>query len=233
MLENLPVYIAIVFGLTTVATLLLFYWVIRNSNIERKTAFFILIGSIDWLILQAVLTYIGIYNSSIEAMPPKILVFGIAPMLLFILFLFIRKSGRNFIDQLSIKHLTYLHVIRVPVEIVLLWLFMHKAIPQLMTFEGRNFDILAGITAPIIAYVGLTKGNLSKQIILLWNFICLGLLLNIVINAVLAAPFAFQRFAFDQPNIAIFYFPFSWLPTFVVPLVLFSHLVTIKQLLKK
>ena len=53
-----------------------------------------------------------------------------------------------------------------------------------------------------------------------------------VANAVLSAPFAFQKFGFDQPNIAILYFPFIWLPCCIVPIVLFSHLVTIRQIIK-
>jgi hypothetical protein len=60
--------------------------------------------------------------------------------------------------------------------------------------------------------------------------ICLGLLINIVSNAILSAPFPFQQFAFDQPNIAVLYFPFIWLPCCVVPLVLLSHLAAIRQL---
>jgi hypothetical protein len=42
--------------------------------------------------------------------------------------------------------------------------------------------------------------------------------------------FPFQQFAFDQPNIAVLYFPFIWLPSCVVPLVLLSHLAAIRQL---
>ena len=105
-------------------------------------------------------------------------------------------------------------------------------VPELMTFEGRNFDILAGITAPFMAYFVFEKKKLGRQTLLIWNFICLGLLANIVINALLSAPFPFQQFAFEQPNIAILNFPFSWLPTFVVPMVLFGHLVSIRQLIK-
>jgi hypothetical protein len=101
-----------------------------------------------------------------------------------------------------------------------------------MTFEGRNFDILAGITAPIIAYFSLKKVKLSRNVVLVWNIICLGLLINIVVNGFLSAPSPLQQLAFDQPNIAILNFPFSWLPTFIVPLVLFGHLVSIRQLLK-
>jgi hypothetical protein len=127
--------------------------------------------------------------------------------------------------------MTLLHTVRVLVEIVLFLLFIHKAVPGRMTFEGRNFDILAGLTAPVIFYFGFIRKRLDRKIILMWNFICLGLLLNIVVNAVLSAPFPFQKFAFDQPNIAILYFPFNWLPSCVVPLVLLSHLATIRQLL--
>jgi hypothetical protein len=102
-----------------------------------------------------------------------------------------------------------------------------------MTFEGRNFDILAGITAPFVAYVGITKGKLNKSVLLIWNILCLGLLLNIVINALLSAPSPIQQFAFDQPNVAILNFPYSWLPTCIVPIVLFAHLAAIRQLTRK
>jgi len=233
MLNNLPIFIAVLFGLTTLVTLLLFYWVLRNSRITSKKLALILIGLTDWLILQAIFTYIGIYSENIHSFPPKLFLFGVAPAIITIIILFVTKNGRAFIDSLSLDKITYLHVVRIPVEICLYWLFIYKAIPQLMTFEGRNFDILAGITAPLVAYFGIVKGKWSKQILLLWNFICLGLLANIVITALLSAPFPFQKLAFDQPNIAIFYFPFSWLPTFIVPMVLFAHLVSIRKLILK
>ena len=102
-----------------------------------------------------------------------------------------------------------------------------------MTFEGKNFDILSGITAPLIYYFGFVKFKINKTGILIWNFICLSLLINIVFLAVFSAPFPFQKFAFEQPNIALLYFPFIWLPSCVVPLVLLSHLAAIQQLLSK
>ena len=146
--------------------------------------------------------------------------------------LFATKIGRNYIDGLDLKYLTLLHIIRIPVELVLFWLFVYKTVPQLVTFTGRNYDILSGLSAPFIFYFGFIKNKLSKKSILIWNCICLGLLLNVVANVVLSAPFPFQKFAFDQPAIAIVYFPFIWLPSCIVPLVLFSHLASIRQLLK-
>jgi hypothetical protein len=234
MIKDLPLYIPIVFALTTLVCLLLFYWVVRNARLinNKAVANKILVGMLIWLGIQAILPLNNIYNSNTEALPPKIVIFGILPALLLTIYLFINKKGRIFIDSLPLDKLTYLNVVRVPVELVLFWLFLHKAVPELMTFEGRNFDIIAGITAAFVAYFGLSAGKERRKLVLIWNFICLGLLINIIVHAFSSAPSPLQQLAFEQPNIAILNFPFSWLPTFVVPVVLFGHLVSIRQLLK-
>lgn len=220
-----------VFGLTTFATLILFYFAIKNSLADSSKVKLIVIGLTLWLVIQAVLTLNNFYNADTTSFPPKFLMLVIPPLLV-IAFLFATKKGRDFIDSLPLINLTYLNIVRIPVELVLYWLFLNKAVPELMTFEGRNFDILAGATAPLVAYFGLRQQKLDRNIILVWNFIALGLLLNIVINAVLSVPFTFQKFAFDQPNIAVLNFPFSWLPAYIVPIILFGHLASIRQLSK-
>jgi hypothetical protein len=100
-----------------------------------------------------------------------------------------------------------------------------------MTFEGSNPDILSGISALLIYYFIFMKRKSSLMLLLVWNFIGLALLINIIIHAVLSAPSPLQQLAFEQPNVAVFYFPFIWLPSCIVPLVLFSHLASIRQLL--
>jgi hypothetical protein len=223
MIENLPLHISIIFSLTTVLTFLFF---LKASHHSKTISGIVL----TWLLLQALIGLSGFYTVT-DTLPPRFLLL-ILPPLLTILTLFLTPGGKNFIDRLDAKWLTYLHTVRVPVEMVLLWLFLNKQVPQLMTFEGRNFDILSGITAPVIAYMGYHKKRLGKGMLLAWNFICLVLLFNIVINAILSAPFPFQKFAFEQPNIGVLYFPFVWLPGFIVPLVLLSHLVCIRQLFR-
>jgi hypothetical protein len=223
-MENLPYYISLVFVLTTVLTAWIFY---KASNYSRATIAVLII----WLVLQALISMTGFYTVT-DTLPPRFLLL-VMPPLIGIILLFATSKGRQYIDRLNAKTLTILHAIRVPVEIVLWWLFLHKTIPELMTFEGRNFDILAGISAPLVFYFGYVKGIMSKMVILVWNFICLGLLINIVANAVLSAPFPFQQFGFDQPNIAVLYFPFIWLPCCVVPLVVLSHLACIRQLINR
>jgi cytochrome c biogenesis factor len=92
---------------------------------------------------------------------------------------------------------------------------------------------LAGITAPVIYYFSFIKSKIGKRTMIIWNCICLILLINIVINAALSTPSVLQQFAFKQPNIAILYFPFNLLPAVIVPLVLLSHLVSIRQMLSE
>lgn len=185
--------------------------------------------SVVWLFIQACLGYFGFYQG-VRTEPFRFLV-AVPPTILFILVLFISKKGKIWINTLDIKALTLVHIVRIPVEFILYGLFIYKMLPELATFSGRNFDILAGISAPFIYYFGFVKKRIGRNGIILWNVISLLLLLNIVINAILSIPAPFQKLAFDQPNIALFYFPFIWLPVFIVPLVLFSHLATIYKLI--
>ena len=222
-MENLPIYISILFGLITLLTVGLFYKATNRSILS-------LVILLTWLVIQAVIALTNFYTVT-DTIPPRFLLL-VMPPILFIILLFATNKGRIFIDSLDIKALTLLHIVRVPVEIVLFRLFIYIMIPELMTFEGRNFDVISGISAPLIYYFGFVQKQLSNKIIIIWNVLCLMLLFNIVINAVFSAPFPFQKFAFDQPNIAILYFPFNWLPSCVVPIVLFSHILVIRQLLK-
>ena len=221
-MQNLPLYVSIMLLFTTFLTVFIFY---KATNYSKPVLGIIF----TWLIFQSILGLQGFYKVT-DTLPPRFFML-IAPTLLFIAVLFFTASGKKFIDRLNMKYLMLLHTIRIFVELVLFWLFLHKAVPQIMTFEGRNFDIIAGLTAPIIFYFGFIKRTLPYKVLLLWNFICLGLLVNIVTIAILSAPFSFQKLAFDQPNIALLYFPFIWLPCCIVPVVLFSHLAAVRQLL--
>jgi hypothetical protein len=228
---DLPLHIPILFIATVLASLLFFIYAMRESNLGRKgiiMASFILIA---WLSVQLFISLKGFYYTNTRSFPPRFTLLVVPPLLL-IIFLFSTRRGRGFIDSLPLVPITFLSIVRIPVEITLYWLCLYKYVPELMTYNGRNFDLISGNTAPFIAYA-IYRGVLKKWMILLWNVLALGLLLNIVVNAVLSAPLAFQQFAFDQPNVGLLYFPFVWLPSFIVPVVLFTHLVSIRRMLIK
>jgi hypothetical protein len=186
---------------------------------------------IIWLVIQSILALNGFYLIN-NTIPPRFILL-VLPPIIYILILFNHSKGKQFLDQLNLKQLTFIHIVRIPVEIVLFGLYTHQLVPKIMTFEGVNFDILSGLTAPLIYFFVFNKVNYSKQLLLVWNFICLALLLIIVGTAILSAPSPFQKLAFDTPNLGVLLFPFNWLPSFIVPLVLFCHLAAIRKLLAK
>lgn len=222
MLDQVPAYVGILFMLTTLAAILIFVAAANNS----KPVLFILLA---WIGLQSIPAMYGFYTHTYSLPPRFVLLIG--PPFLLILLMFIIPAGKRFIDSLKPEYLTWLHTVRIPVEIGLWLLFINGAVSEIMTFEGRNFDILAGITAPIVAILAFRKKAIGKIGLLIWNFICLALVLNIVIIAIFAVPTPFQQWGFEQPNIAVMYFPFIWLPCCIVPLVIFSHLVVIRKLI--
>jgi hypothetical protein len=223
-MENVSMLINVLFGVTAIAAVLLFW---KATNYSKSV---IIVLSI-WILLQSILGLRGFYTNW-SATPPRFPMLIIPPALLIVV-LFILKKGRSFIDSLNLETLTILHAIRIPVEICLYYLFIAKLIPRAMTFEGSNFDLLSGISAPFVYYFAFVVKRMDWKFLLGWNIICLGLLLNVVMTAFLSAKTPFQQLAFDQPNIGVTYFPYVLLPAVIVPIVLFSHLAGLRQILRK
>lgn len=223
MIENLPVWIELLFIATTVLTVWL-YW-ISNEN-SGKFILFVLVVSI----IHSIAAYQGFYLD-FETTPPRFMLILI-PSTLVLLYGLLPGVRKKVMKNRDLQLSPFMHIIRVPVEIVLLYLFLNGAVPELMTFEGRNFDILSGITAPIVGAL-YVRGQLSSKLMLTWNVVCLFLVLFILTNGVLSAPLPFQQFAFDQPNVGVAHFPFVLLPAIIVPTVIYTHIIDIFLLRKR
>lgn len=218
-MATIPLYLGLSFIFTTGITL---YFLFKATQFTKLSIAIIIL----WMLVQFAISQTSFYSVT-NTFPPRFAML-IVPPLLAIILIFSTSQGKRFISSLNINTLTLLHSIRIPVELVLYGLFYYKAVPVEMTFEGRNFDILVGLSAPLVYYL-LIKNKLNKKLFLIWNLASLALLLNIVAIAILSAKTPIQCFGFNQPNIAITLFPFVWLPSVVVPIVLFSHLVAIKK----
>jgi len=223
MIEGVPIWISLLFLITAVATIVLFYY--ANSKPKLIAVIIVL-----WSAIHSVLAFNGFYQNT-SAFPPR---FGLVllPTTLLIIYGLLPKQQLWFIENRNIKISTFLHSIRVPVEIVLFQLFVYEQVPKLMTFEGRNFDILIGITAPIIGWLFL-KHLINKKVLLVCNVIGLAFIFFIFFNGLLSAELPFQQFGFEQPNRAVSYFPFVLLPATIVPIVIFTHITDLIKLKKE
>ena len=215
------------FALVVVATLAFATRAVGKAAPRAKLPF--LIGAVLWLGLLAVLAFRGFFLET-TATPPHLMI-AVVPPLVAIVAMF--AFGRRFVVALPLQTLTYLHVVRAGVEFCLFGLAMSRLVPNDMTFAGHNFDIVIGFTAPLLGNLAFLDKTPAKKPLLIWNVIAIAFLIHIVVVALLSAPLPFQHWNFDRPNIAILTFPFVWLPGFVVPVVLASHLVAFRQLLTR
>jgi len=185
--------------------------------------------------IQGLLGRSGFYTVP-DGVPPRN-IFLLLPVIIPTILLFVLPS-RKVLRRLPLFILTLVHVVRIPIEIGL-WRLHHEGlVPKLMTFEGGNIDIVAGVLALVVLFIAFKDGKLiplipeRRNLFLIWNIVGLGLILNIVIRAIFSFPFvATQRWAFDMPNVAMLHSPYIWLAALIAPIVLFSHLVTLWQLL--
>ncbi len=223
MIDALPSWINFLFIIAWAYTILLFH--LSNGKPTRITILIIL-----WSSMQSILAYYGFYKV-IEGIPPRFALILI-PATLIIIWSFSPKPKKWIIENRNIELSTFLHSVRLPVEIVLHSLFTFRLVPKMMTYSGLNFDIVMGISAPIIGFLYL-KNILGKSILLIWNIVGLILILTILFIGIFSGELPFQLFNFDQPNQAVIYFPFVLLPATIVPLVIWTHLSDIIILLKK
>jgi hypothetical protein len=133
---------------------------------------------------------------------------------------------------LPIAPIVLLQAFRIGVEFLLHRLYLEGAVPVEMTWSGRNFDIISGLTGLGLGLWLMSGRSTPGPVIFAWNLMGLGLLLNIVIVAILATPVPFRQFTDGPPNLLPSTFPFIWLPSFLVQMALASHLLIFRQLRK-
>ena len=98
----------------------------------------------------------------------------------------------------------------------------------MMSYSGRNYDIVTGATAIVVA-AAVLAGLGGRRLVARWNFLGLALLLNVVVVAILGTP-RFNYFPADRPNVWVTYPPFVWLPAVMVLAALAGHLLIFRAL---
>jgi hypothetical protein len=173
------------------------------------------LGIACWLVVLAGLARSG-FLAQFDALPPHLLV-ALAPAIVAVVLLAAK------VKALPVVWLVGFQSFRVLMELILWQLYREGRIPVQMTFEGRNFDILAGLSAPVLAW-GVARRGWSGRVLEVWNAVSMILLLNIVLVALLSVPGPLRQFHNAPANTIIAAWPFVWLPGFVVPCALFGHL---------
>ncbi len=190
----------------------------------------ILLGLIiaSWAALVSLLARDGFF-SNFAALPPRLLFALVLPGIALGL-IWNTRLLQAALEQTPIAWLIYLQSFRVAVELLLWSRYRAGLLPVQMTFAGRNFDILAGLTAPIIGLIWQRTRN--RTVAIAWNVAGLTLLLNIVLVALMSMPTPLRLFKDGPPNVLLTEFPFIYLPAILVPLAYSAHFLSLRQLFR-
>jgi hypothetical protein len=178
-----------------------------------------------WLGYITIASLAGVFAYS--GMPPRIPLGLIVPAFSFIGWFFVSGRFKNFIAAMPASWLVYSQFFRVAVELLLFGLFTQGVLPVSATFEGYNYEIVIGITAPVVGYLCITKRILPAWVLLLWNIAGLCTLAAIVFiiisHAYLPALWTDGKVKIEELGT----FPYTLLPGFLMPLAVFMHIFSI------
>jgi len=160
--------------------------------------------------------------------PPPFFLFLIAVVTMAVVLAF-SPLGRRLAFGVPLWALVLFQLFRFPLELAMHRLATLRIMPEQMTYTGRNFDILTGATAIIVAW-WLAAGRGGRMLALTWNVLGLLLLINVVVIAMISTP-RVRFFGADQVNVFVTYTPFVWLPAVMVMSALAGHLLIFRRLL--
>ena len=199
--------------------------------LPRRATAVVFIALPTWLLYVGLLAYFGVVRN--PALRPPGMVYILLPVFIFV-FLFVIRSpaGARVAISIPLWALLGFQVYRVGVELFLHELWREGLIPRMLTFQGANFDILIGASAPVIAWLA-SRGPFEMRLAFIWNALGLVSLANVVIRSALTARGPLHILHSEVPNLAIGTFPYTFIPGFLAPLAVVLHVFAIRSLRRR
>lgn len=182
-----------------------------------------------WLTYLTVMSLKGVFTSL--SLPPRVPLLLVLPPFAFISFFFLGGKFKNIIASTPAHWPVYFQGFRIVVELFLLNLFLNGLVPKEATFEGYNYDLLIGLTAPVMGWLVFGKQILGRTALIIWN-VCGFITLATVV-------FVFMTHAYlpqiwhkqaDIAHMGFGQFPYTYLAGFLMPCAIFMHIFSLVKL---
>jgi hypothetical protein len=223
--QLLAVFILVPTAAVVVAVFLVM-WGNGKSKAQERTAFAAGTVVAGWAVLATVLAARGTFiQGDVQRVPPV----GIA-LVLSLVGMTALLAGSPSVRSLltNQKHLILLNVWRL-VGVVFLLLMASGQMPALWALPSGIGDILVGAAAPLIARAVDSPGGRRRAVA--FNLFGLADLVVAVGLGVTTSPGPAQVFRTTPTSALATHFPFALVPTFLVPLAVMVHVVSMWQLL--
>jgi hypothetical protein len=183
-----------------------------------------------WILYVYLISSAGLLLSF--ELPPNVFIFFFIPTILSITF-FIRKYKNHPLMEAMPKSWTiYFQSFRIFVELIIWRTYLAGIFPVSMSFEGYNYEILVGLSAPIAAYLIFERKFLPEFTAIIWNFVGL-IVLGIIIGIALTSAYFPHLWGASSSLLKIEFgmFPYTLLAGFLAPMAIFMHILSLSQLL--
>ena len=197
-----------------------------SESVARRAAIVVAVDSAVWMALTWVAARSGILQQWDRTPPPFL--FVILGMLVISAILAFGGVGTRIAQHIPLWTLVAIQGFRLPLELAMHALVARGIMPIQMSYSGRNFDIVTGATAIVVAILVKT-GYGGRRLVALWNLLGLALLVNVVSVAIASMPLL-KLFGDERVVTFVTYPPFVWLPAVMVLAALAGHLVIFKAL---
>jgi hypothetical protein len=199
---------------------------VSAAYLPRRTSFAIVTGLAIWLVYVGLFSSLG-YMRDLSLRPPGIL-WVVGPVILFVVFVVVRFNiGARVAAAIPLWLLLGFESFRIGVELLVHRLWEDGLVPKLLTYEGGNVDMVFGLSAPIIAWIA-TTGRLGLRLAMGWNVLGLLSLASVTASAVLTGPI--KLISTEVPTVAMGFFPYTFIPGFLVPLAVTLHALAIRAI---
>jgi hypothetical protein len=202
------------------------YWVRRGKGNAVRSSMIAAVGAAAWLGI----TYVAAAKGwiSFTTAPPTFIFLFIAVFALSFGLGF-SPLGRELAVGLPLAALVGYQSFRILVELLMHRAYEEGLMPVQMSYSGRNFDILTGLSALVIAVVHVFR-PLPRWVFVAWNVAGAALLLNILTIAILSTPLPIRAFHNEPANVWVTHAPWVWLPAAMVVPAITGHLLLYRRL---
>lgn len=181
-----------------------------------------------WAVYLFVMNKSGLLND--PGLPPRVPLLVVLPAVAISLFANAQTGFRKAQSHLPLWLPIMMQGFRVGVEFLIYGGYKEGVFPRLSTFEGLNFDIVAGASALIVGFLAM-RGLIGRRGLLIWNFAALAVLILTVFS------FMYAYYLADIPYFQISdgftRLPFLLLPGVLLPVAIFLHIFSIRQLIAR
>ena len=197
----------------------------RQNKVYVSTALFFLLYFGYVLILQKV----GLFQE--VSFPPRVLIFTTFPYAIFLFGIIYRMPiTKQIFENATLDELVSLHIFRLLGSTFII-VALYDALPKPFAFIAGCGDVITALTSIWVVNIIKQRKVYTKKVVLIWNTFGL---MDIIITSILANLYTKISIDTGQMGVdALSWFPFSLIPAFAPPTIIFLHVMIYKKLQKK